>query len=127
MSHTVGLKLDGTVIATGYNINGQCNVSEWKDIIAISAGNFHTLGLKSDVTVVAVGKSDDGQCYVSNWRLFNDYNTLEEQRKNTLKEIERLEAPKTDNLKQGLCPHCGGVLKGLFIKKCSNCGKLKDY
>jgi len=24
---------------------------------------------------------------------------------------------------QGLCPHCGGMLKGLFAKKCTRCGK----
>jgi hypothetical protein len=28
---------------------------------------------------------------------------------------------------QGLCQHCGGQLKGLFSKKCANCGKPKDY
>ena len=28
---------------------------------------------------------------------------------------------------QGLCPYCGGHFKGLFSKKCSKCGKLKDY
>lgn len=30
--HTVGLKSDGTVIATGNNEYGQCNVSDWTDI-----------------------------------------------------------------------------------------------
>ena len=28
---------------------------------------------------------------------------------------------------QGICQHCGGAFKGLFIKKCSKCGKAKDY
>lgn len=28
---------------------------------------------------------------------------------------------------QGLCQYCGGSFKGLFIKKCSKCGKSKDY
>ena len=28
--HTVGLKADGTVVATGENDIGQCNVKEWK-------------------------------------------------------------------------------------------------
>ena len=28
--HTVGLKSDGTVVACGYNKNGQCDVSGWK-------------------------------------------------------------------------------------------------
>jgi hypothetical protein len=29
LSHTVGLKADGTVVATGNNSSGQCNVSDW--------------------------------------------------------------------------------------------------
>lgn len=28
---------------------------------------------------------------------------------------------------KGLCPYCGGTFKGLFTKKCSLCGTLKDY
>lgn len=27
----------------------------------------------------------------------------------------------------GLCQHCGGEIKGLFVKKCVKCGKKKDY
>ena len=27
----------------------------------------------------------------------------------------------------GLCQHCGGTFKGIFSKKCSSCGKPKDY
>ena len=30
--HTVGLRSDGTVVATGWNEYGQCNVSDWTDI-----------------------------------------------------------------------------------------------
>lgn len=30
--HTVGLKSDGTVVATGWNEYGQCDVSGWTDI-----------------------------------------------------------------------------------------------
>ena len=65
--HTVGLKSDGTVVAVGDNDDGQCNVSEWTDIVAISAGSSHTVGLKSDGTVVAVGENDFGKCNVSEW------------------------------------------------------------
>lgn len=50
--HIVGLRSDGTVVAVGDNSFGQCNVEEWRDIIAISAGDYHTVGLKSDGTVV---------------------------------------------------------------------------
>jgi len=54
-SHTVVLKSNGTVVAVGNNEDGQCNVSEWTDIIAVAAGDRHTVGLKADGTVVAVG------------------------------------------------------------------------
>ena len=65
--HTVGLKADGTVVAEGEKNYGQCNVSNWTDIVAISAGSSHTVGLKSNGTVVAVGCNGDGRCNVSYW------------------------------------------------------------
>lgn len=65
--HIVALRCDGTVVATGDNAKGQCNVSDWRDIIAVAAGYNHTVGLKSDGTVVAVGDNGDGQCNVSGW------------------------------------------------------------
>ena len=66
-AHTVGLKSDGTVVAVGDNDYGQCDVSEWTDIVAISAGGGYTVGLKSDGTVVAVGWNDYSQCKVFGW------------------------------------------------------------
>src|SRR3954464_575855 len=66
--HTVGLKSDGTVTAVGWNAYGQCNVSDWRDIVAIAAGCAHTVGLKSDGKVVAVGDNEYDQCNVSCWR-----------------------------------------------------------
>lgn len=65
--HTVGLKKDGTVLATGANESGQCDITEWTDIIAVSAGNGYTIGLKSDGTLVAVGNDSFGKCDVSDW------------------------------------------------------------
>lgn len=32
ISHTVGLKADGTVVAVGNNFDGKCDVSDWTDI-----------------------------------------------------------------------------------------------
>ena len=70
-NHTVGLKVDGTVVAVGDNDYGQCDVEDWTDIMAISAGMDHTVGLKKDGTVVAVGRNDEyidtGRCDVSDW------------------------------------------------------------
>ncbi len=65
--HTVGLKFDGTVVAVGSNDNGQCNVSGWTDIVAVSAGGHHSVGLKSDGSVLAVGNNGNGECNVSGW------------------------------------------------------------
>lgn len=53
--HFVALKSDGTVIATGNNENGECNVSEWKDIISIYASQDRTIGLKADGSVCIAG------------------------------------------------------------------------
>ena len=60
-----GLKSDGTVVATGENSDGQCDVEEWEDIIAISASGNYTVGLKSDGTVVAAGDDDCCVCAVN--------------------------------------------------------------
>ena len=70
-SHTVGLRADGTVAAVGSNKYGQCDVSEWQDVVAISTKGWHTVGLKEDGTVVATkytGDFDYGQCDVSGWQ-----------------------------------------------------------
>ncbi len=79
--HTVGLKADGTVLATGRNGDGQCDVSGWKNIRAVACGAYHTVGLRSDGTVVATGRNSEGQCDVSGWTnvqavACSDYNTL---------------------------------------------------
>lgn len=64
----LGLKSDGTVVAVGDNNWGECDVDDWKDIVAVSAGGEHTVGLKSNGTVVAVGSNNYGQCDVSDWK-----------------------------------------------------------
>ena len=73
-NHTVGLKSDGAVVAVGWNKYGQCDVADWRDIVAVSAGPYHTVGLKSDGTVVATKfiesllvTHDGGQCDVADW------------------------------------------------------------
>ncbi len=66
-THTVALKSDGTVVASGDNKDGECDVSKWADIVAIGAGSGHTVGLKSNGTVVATGYNDNGRCDVDKW------------------------------------------------------------
>jgi hypothetical protein len=65
--HTVGILPDGTVVATGNNDEGQCNVGGWSDIVHVAAGFSHTVGLKDDSTVVATGRNIEGQCNVLGW------------------------------------------------------------
>lgn len=51
--HSIGLRSNGTLLATGSGSNGKCDVGSWKDITAIDAGFDHTVGLKADGTVLA--------------------------------------------------------------------------
>ena len=65
--HTIGLKKDGTVVATGANFYGQCNVENWKSVIFIATNERHTVGLRADGTVVATGETYSGACDVEDW------------------------------------------------------------
>ena len=51
----VGLRQDGTVVATGNNSYGQCDVEDWTDIVAVKAEERSVYGVKSDGTIVGVG------------------------------------------------------------------------
>ena len=74
----IGLRTDSTVVATEWEASNS-SISDWTDIVAVSAGFFHFVGLHSDGTVVAVGPSfdeqydsgidnwDDGQCNTDDW------------------------------------------------------------
>ncbi len=51
--HLLGLKKDGTVVAVGPNDKGQCNVSEWRDIIGVYGGyGSVSAGIQADGHVV---------------------------------------------------------------------------
>lgn len=122
--HTVGIMSNGTVVTAGDNTYGQCNTNGWTDIVAISAGLKHTIGVKSDGTVVTAGENYCGQCDVKGLRLFESLSTIPRERS---EKMEKAIAEKQRRLNAGLCLHCGGAFKGLITKKCSNCGKEKDY
>ncbi|MET7918281.1 RCC1 domain-containing protein [Streptomyces avermitilis] len=57
----------GRVLAAGDNSYGQCEVGDWHDIVAVSAGSTHTLGLRANGTVVTAGNNADRQCEVDDW------------------------------------------------------------
>jgi len=65
--HTAGLRSNGTVVATGDNGYGQCDVNSWTNIIQVAAGDYRTVGLRSNGSAVAVGASDHGECNVGGW------------------------------------------------------------
>ena len=55
--YVVGLNSDGTVVATGNNEFGQCNVDSWTNIIDVSSNGNTTIGLSADGSVVVTGHS----------------------------------------------------------------------
>ena len=77
--YTVGLRADGRVLAVGCNSSGECDVGDWRDVVAIAYSGDRTVGLHADGTVVATGKNDSGQCNVSDWKLFNSIETLDQE------------------------------------------------
>lgn len=58
--HTLAVKNDGTVLATGKNTSpNPCEVGDWTDIVAVAATTAESFGLKSDGTVVTTGSADN--------------------------------------------------------------------
>ena len=75
--HSVVARADGTVLATGHNGAGECDVEHWRNVVGVAVGNVHTaantgrshtVGLCSDGTVLATGWNSYDQCAVSEWR-----------------------------------------------------------
>lgn len=65
---TLGLKTNGTVLATGLSLYGADQVTDWTNIISIACGLNHSVGLKADGTVVATGSNATGACDVGSWK-----------------------------------------------------------
>jgi len=57
-SCTIGLKKDGTLVATGENRAHQCDVYNWDNVVDVACGSSHTVGLKKDGTLVSCGAQD---------------------------------------------------------------------
>jgi tetratricopeptide (TPR) repeat protein len=66
--HSLALKTDGTVLASGRNIYGEVSgVEDWRGIRSIAAGEDFSVGVRNDGTVVYCGNTDDGRCAVDDW------------------------------------------------------------
>ena len=68
-SHMVAIKSDNTCVATGYNNNGQCNVTFWTNIKQVACAFYRTIGLKKDGTCLVVGYEYNGcNAKISTWK-----------------------------------------------------------
>ena len=67
-NRTLVLYSDGTAAAIGYNVEGQCRVGQWDQLVDIASGTYHTVGLRADGTVVATGDNSMEQCNTGHWR-----------------------------------------------------------
>ena len=66
--HALGLKKDGTAVASGYNDHGQCNVSNWRNVDHIDCSLFFSAGIKKDGTVVFSGRHEGWIGNVASWK-----------------------------------------------------------
>ena len=64
---TLFCKSDGTVSARGSNENGECEVEDWRNVAAVSAGNGCALGLRTDGTVLFTGDESWGFGETAQW------------------------------------------------------------
>ena len=61
------IKEDGTVEISSVGNFYDCDVTDWENIVEVSAGNDHVVGLKEDGTVIASGDNEYGKCDVQAW------------------------------------------------------------
>ena len=66
--HVVVVKPDGTVLATGKNADGQCNVSNWRNIVAVACDYCGTVGLTAQGTVLYTGSTFHRQNQCISWK-----------------------------------------------------------
>ena len=57
----VGLKKDGTIVATGDNYEGKLNTQEWSKIVQVKAGIWGTFAVRENKTLVYAGKLLENQ------------------------------------------------------------------
>src|SRR5688572_28145204 len=66
-AHCVAQRPDGSLLAWGYNLAGQCNVPgppSGLQYVRFVAGGHHTMALRSDGNIIAWGRNFSGQCNV---------------------------------------------------------------
>lgn len=68
--YVLGIHADGTVVATGANEQGQCDVADWSDIKQLCSDGTTTYGLRSHGTVLVAGENESNGVAepVHNWK-----------------------------------------------------------
>lgn len=56
--YALGLHADGTVVASGANEQGQCDVADWSDVKQLCSDGTTTYGLRNHGTVLIAGKNE---------------------------------------------------------------------
>lgn len=131
--HTVGLRADGSVVAKGNNEKGQCNVDEWRlfndenqliklteERIACFEEARELVEKQDEEARELVKKQDEEERVLAEKQ-------AEEARKLAEKQAEERKKLSAERCARNVCQHCGGEFKGMLIKKCTKCGKGKDY
>lgn len=67
MYHAVAVRDDGTVVAKGRNNDGQCNVSSWKNVVAVACDPEGTVGLTASGHVLYAGDTSHKQNQCTSW------------------------------------------------------------
>lgn len=140
-----GLRSDGTVLVAGQTEG--YDVSQWKNVIGVEISLRNLAGVCSDGVVYVCGDNEYHQCAANGEKVFNDFDNFVNAREIYIQKIAEqaeqrravaeaaMAAQKEKNekmimnrrIKEGRCKHCGSALKGFLFKKCSKCGKPKDY
>lgn len=132
----LGLKADGTVVVADNKYHMFEDVAGWKDIIAIAATRHGAAGLKADGTILVsktISKEiEEGEKWVKKWvkeKIEREEEKIKQREEKRIKrKEERIKREEEAVRRQSnLCQYCGGPFKGLISKKCSICGKPKDY
>lgn len=66
--HVVAVRQDGTVIAKGKNDKGQCNVSNWRNVVAVACNWDSTAAVTADGRVLYAGDNSYNQAACTAWR-----------------------------------------------------------
>ncbi len=65
---TLGLTVDGRVLAAGSSHYGQGRTRDWRGVVSVATSGQHTVALFADGHVEAIGLNQSGECRTEDWR-----------------------------------------------------------